>query len=160
MFPSETQTAESVPAAARVYTRLLRARAATTRCLSSALLADHGLTINDYEALHALSQADGWVLKRIDLARSLVLTPSGVTRLLEGLEEAGLVERASCPTDLRVSYARLTARGAATLARASRDHERAVAALLSEHLTAEEIDSLGDLLGKLPGVAGDEPGFG
>ena len=156
MFPPDTQTAESVPAAARAYTRLLRARAATTRCLSAVLLADHGLTVNDYEALHALSHADGWVMKRIDLARSLVLTPSGITRLLEGLEDAGLVERASCPSDLRVTYARLTDAGAATIARASCDHERAVASLLSEHLTAEEIDTLGDLLGKLPGVSGHE----
>jgi DNA-binding MarR family transcriptional regulator len=154
LFPSETQ---APPAAARVYARLLRARAATTRCLSAALVADHGLSINAYEALHALSQAEGGFMKRIDLARSLALTPSGVTRLLEGLEDAGLVERGSCPTDLRVTYARLTETGAATLARAARDHEQAAAALLHEHLSAEEIDALGELLGKLPGVAGDEP---
>jgi DNA-binding MarR family transcriptional regulator len=143
----------------RAYTRLLRAHATAVRCVSADLLADHGLSINDYEALQALSQAEGGLMKRIDLARRLVLTPSGVTRLLEGLEDAGLVERASCPSDLRVIYARLTSAGVAALARASRDHERAIEGLLVEHLSDAEIDELGDLLGKLPSVA-DGEGFG
>jgi DNA-binding MarR family transcriptional regulator len=147
---SHTPALETSPAV-RAYTRLLRAHAATTRCLSAHLLADHGLSINDYEALQALAQAEHGVLKRVDLARRLVLTPSGVTRLLEGLEDAGFVERAACPSDLRVTYARLTEAGAGTLDRASRDHERAVAALLDEHLNDEEIADLGRLLAKLPG---------
>jgi len=50
-------------------------------------------------------------MKRVGLARRLRLTPSGVTRLLEGLERAGLVERAACPSDLRVTYAQLTEAG-------------------------------------------------
>jgi DNA-binding MarR family transcriptional regulator len=147
---SHAPAAEASPAV-RAYTRLLRAHAATTRCLSARLLADHGLSINDYEALQALSDAEHGVLKRVDLARRLVLSPSGITRLLEGLEDAGFVERAACPSDLRVTYARLTEAGAAALDRASRDHERAVAALLDEHLSDDEIGELGDLLAKLPG---------
>jgi DNA-binding MarR family transcriptional regulator len=139
-------------ASVRAYTRLLRAHAATVRCLSGALLEEHGLSINDYEALHALSQAQGGFMRRVDLARSLGLTPSGVTRLLEGLEAGGLVERASCPSDLRVTYARLTEAGAGLLAEASRDHEESIAALLEESLSDEEIDALADLLGRLPGA--------
>jgi DNA-binding MarR family transcriptional regulator len=139
-------------ASVRAYTRLLRAHAATVRCLSGGLLEAHGLSINDYEALHALSQSPGGFMRRIDLARSLGLTPSGVTRLLEGLEAGGLVERASCPSDLRVTYARLTGAGAALLAEASRDHEESIAALLEESLSDEEITELADLLGRLPGV--------
>lgn len=141
----------SAASALRAFARLLRAHASTTRCLSTRLLADHGLSLNDYEALQALSQAEHGVMRRVDLARRLLLTPSGVTRLLEGLEESGFVERASCPSDLRVTYACLTDGGAAALGRAARDHERAVASLLQEHLTEQEIDELGDLLGKLPG---------
>jgi DNA-binding MarR family transcriptional regulator len=140
----------AVSPAVRAYRRLLRVHATATRCLSARLLADHGLSINDYEALDVLSRAEGGLLKRVELARSLVLSPSGVTRLLEGLEEAGLVERAPCSNDLRVTYARLTKDGAARLGRASLDHEISVAALLEEHLSDEEIESLGDLLGKLP----------
>lgn len=150
VFTCEVRDAGTAPAV-RAFTRLLRAHAATTRCLSAGLLAGHGLSLNDYEALHLLSQAENGVMKRVDLARRLVLTPSGVTRLLEGLEDSGLVERASCPSDLRVTYARLTDVGEAALDRAARDHERAVASLLEEHLTDQEMDELGDLLGKLPG---------
>ena len=91
-------------------------------------------------------------MKRVDLARSLALTPSGITRLLGGLEAAGLVERASCPSDLRVTYARLTDDGAAVLAAASRDHEQAIAAVFEDALSDEEIDVFGELLAKLPGV--------
>ncbi|MGH3042253.1 MAG: MarR family winged helix-turn-helix transcriptional regulator [Gaiellaceae bacterium] len=145
----------TTPAAVRAYTRLLRAHATTVRSLSARLLADHGLSINDYEALYLLSLAEGRRLKRVDLARRLVLTPSGVTRLLEGLEEEGLVERASCPGDLRVTYACLTDAGAEALERASCVHERSVAALLEEHLSDADIEALADLLGKLPGVADD-----
>ena len=136
----------------RAYTRLLRAHAATVRCLSAGLLDRHGLSINDYEALHALAQTESGFMKRVDLARSLALTPSGITRLLEGLEAAGLVERAACPSDLRVTYARLTRAGAAALAEASRDHEEAIAALFEEALSDEEVETFAELLGKLPGA--------
>ncbi len=150
MSTRETSPTSAAPAV-RAYTRLLRAHAATTRCLSARLLADHGLSINDYEALQALSEAENGALKRVALARRLVLTPSGITRLLEGLETAGLVERASCPSDLRITYARLTEAGASVLAGASCDHERSITAVLRESLSDEEIDTLGELLGRLPG---------
>ena len=89
---------------------------------------EHGLTLNDYEALYLLSRSEDRRLRRVELARRLLLTPSGVTRLLEGLEQTGLVERVSCPTDLRVSYARLTDAGTERLAAATRnDYRKAVA---------------------------------
>jgi DNA-binding MarR family transcriptional regulator len=141
-----------LPAAVQAFARLLRARAVTARCLEARLLADHGLTLNDYEVLYLLSQAEGRRAKRVDVARHLGLTPSGVTRLLEGLEATGLVVRAECPGDLRVTYAVLTEQGAALLASASCDHERSVRALLEEHLEPAEIEALAELLGKLPGI--------
>ena len=146
-----------VPPAARAWSRLLRAHAATARLLGAELQAEHGLSLNDYEALELLARADGWRLKRVDLARRLMLTPSGVTRLLEGLEEAGLVARASCPEDLRVTYAQLTDAGAETLEAASCGHVGSIRAVLEEHLSGEQIEELAALLGRLPGVAeGDE----
>src|SRR3954451_9073683 len=81
--------------AVRAFTRLLRASASTTRLLSAELLEEHGLSINDYEALLVLSHADGKRLNRVETSRRLLLTPSGITRLLEGLEAQGLVERES-----------------------------------------------------------------
>ncbi len=150
---NEPQTAAP---AVQAWTRLLRAHASTTRLLSSQLQAEHGLTLNDYEALLVLSQAEERRLKRVDLARRLLLTPSGVTRLLEGLEREGLVERAACAQDLRVTYAQLTDAGAERLEAASCSHVGSVRALLEEHLTGAEIESLGILLAKLPEVEGGD----
>jgi DNA-binding MarR family transcriptional regulator len=143
--------------AVRAWTRLLRAQVATTRLLSAALQSEHGLTINDYEALFRLAAAEDQRMKRVDLARSLLLTPSGVTRLLEGLEQAGLVERATCESDLRITYAQLTGAGRATLEAASCDHQGSIRSLMEEHLSPAETEQLAELLGKLPGVVdGDD----
>ena len=68
-------------------------------------------------------------VRRIDLASQLVLTASGITRLLDGLERAGLVCKGTCESDARVTYAVLTEQGRALLARASADHTAAVAAV-------------------------------
>jgi DNA-binding MarR family transcriptional regulator len=141
----------------RAFARLLRAHAATTRLLSARLQAEHGLTINDYEALLVLAHAEGRRMRRVDLARRLLLTPSGVTRLLEGLARAGLVERAACASDLRVTYAQLTGAGAAKVEAASCGHVASVRQLFEDYLRDDEIEAVAELLGKLPGVTdGDE----
>jgi DNA-binding MarR family transcriptional regulator len=154
---SQISTEQTTAPAVRAWTRLLRAYASTTRLLSAELQAEHGLTLNDYEALLVLSHAEEGRLKRVELARSLMLTPSGVTRLLRGLEDAGLVERASCATDLRVAYAQLTNDGRQKLEEASGGHIASIRALFEAHFAPDEIDAIGEILGKLPGVAdGDE----
>ena len=153
---SATAPANTSAAAVEVFTRLLRAHATTARCIGAKLLAEHGLSLNDYEALDLLARAEGRRLKRVELARRLVLTPSGVTRLLEGLEETGLVERAECSSDLRITYAQLTDAGLHTLRVASCDHEGSIKALLDEHLSPDEVKLLAELLGRLPGVLEDD----
>jgi len=139
----------------RAWTRLLRAYAVTARCLSPALLEEHGLTLNDYEALKLLAEAEGRRMRRVDLAAALSLSASGVTRLLEGLEEDGLVVRATCPHDRRVAYAQLTDEGALRLQAASCSHAASIRDLLEDTLTEAELDELAELLGKF---AGDEAG--
>jgi DNA-binding MarR family transcriptional regulator len=132
--------------------RLLRAHASLTRDLSAELQVEHGLTINDYEALLHLSRADGGRMRRVDLAGGLLLTASGITRLLDGLERAGLVERAECASDRRVSYAVITDLGLAKLREASVTHVAGVRALFEERYTPEELERLAELLGRLPGA--------
>ena len=164
---SSTQTTPTSPdrsqdggPAVRAFARLLRAHASTTRRLSAELHEEHGLTINDYETLLVLSRADDRRLKRVDLSRQLLLTPSGITRLLEGLEAEGLVEREACPSDLRVTYARLTETGAQRLQAASCAHVASITALFQDHLDDGEITTLADTLDKLPGVAGTDGACG
>ena len=77
--------------------------ASATRGLSAELQDEHGLTINDYECLLLLSRAEGGQLRRVDLSRELLLTPSGITRLLEGLERQGYVERRELRRPTRAS---------------------------------------------------------
>ena len=154
---AQTLTPQATEPAVRAWTLLLRAFASATRSLSAQLQEEHGLSLNDYEALLVLSRAEGQRLKRVELARSLMLTPSGVTRLLQGLEDAGLVERASCESDLRVTYAQLTDAGREKLEAASGGHIASIRALFEENLAGHEIDSVAELLAKLPGVSeGDD----
>ncbi|HEY6034962.1 MAG TPA: MarR family transcriptional regulator [Kofleriaceae bacterium] len=122
------------------------------RSLSAGLDHQHGLAISDFEALLQLSQAEEGALRRIDLAEGLGLTASGVTRLLDGLEAAGLVGKRTCERDARVTYAVLTEAGRAKLAEASCSHVAAIRALFEERYTPEELEMLASLLARLPGA--------
>lgn len=150
---SQVLTDQAIP----VWGRLLRGQAGLARELSASLQAEHGLTINDYEALLLLSEAEQNALRRIDLASKLVLTASGVTRLLEGLEQQGWVARRSCESDARVTYAVLTDAGRAKLDEAACSHVRHVRALLEKRYSADELETLGELLARLPGAAEPVP---
>lgn len=143
------QTSRSVDA----FARLLRAHAALTRELSARLLTDHGLSITDYQCLLALAHAEDGAMRRVDLAEQLLLTPSGVTRLLDGLERDGWVTKGSCSTDLRVTYAVLTEEGRERLESAGRSHVAQVRELIEDQFSAEELETLVELLGRLPGGA-------
>jgi DNA-binding MarR family transcriptional regulator len=87
-------------------------------------------------------------MRRVDLAERLMLTPSGITRLLDGLERAGLVAKATCDTDARVTYAVLTEHGVEKLRDASRTHIADIEAAFS-CLAAHELETLGALPARL-----------
>jgi DNA-binding MarR family transcriptional regulator len=135
------------------FVRLIRGQATVTRAMNAQLVADHGLTINDFEALLHLSRAEQGRMRRVDLAEKLILTASGVTRLLDGLEQAGFVDRAACASDRRVAYAVLTETGRAKLREASRSHMADIRSFFEQRFSAEELDHLATLLARLPGAA-------
>lgn len=132
------------------WVSFLRAHSAITHQLNADLLVAHGLTLNDYEVLLRLSCAPDGMMRRVDLAESVVLTASGITRLLDGLERAGFVEKASCSVDARVSYAKLTDAGRRQLDAAAATHLAGVDELFTSRFTVEELDFLAELLGRLP----------
>jgi DNA-binding MarR family transcriptional regulator len=132
----------------------LRSHAAITRQLNADLLNQHGLTLSDYEVLLKLSRAEDGMMRRVDLAQSVLLTASGITRLLDGLERAGYVEKASCASDARVSYAKLTPSGRGKLREAAATHLAGIEELFTARFSDAELDRLAELLGRLP-LAGD-----
>jgi DNA-binding MarR family transcriptional regulator len=117
--------------------------------MNATLMSEHGLTLNDYDVMVNLADAPGRVMRRVDLADKVVLTASGITRLLEGLERAGWVCKRSCDTDARVTYAMLTDAGFEKLVEASRAHHADIARMFAEQFSEQELEELGVLLGRL-----------
>ena len=144
-----------VPLQLEGWVSFLRAHAAITRELSAQLQREHGLTLNDYEVLLHLSHSDGGMMRRVDLAQQIVLTASGITRLLEGLERAGFVRKESCSSDARVSYAALTDEGRNKLRSAAETHLRGIDELFVSRYSGSELTTLAELLGRLPVTGAD-----
>jgi DNA-binding MarR family transcriptional regulator len=133
----------------QAFVNFVRAHSSVVRRLDRELAADHGLTINDYEVLLRLARTDDRMMRRVDLAQQVLLTPSGITRLLDGLQRCGYVEKAACDTDARVVYAKLTDDGLRKLREATRDHVASIRALFGERFSDEELGTLCDFLERL-----------
>jgi len=138
----------------QAWAQLLRAHSALTRRFSTELLTMHGLTLNGYEVLLHLAHSPGRRLRRVDLAESVLLTPSGITRLLDGLERAGYVSRSTSEQDARVSYAVLTDEGYEKLRRAAPTHVGSIRELFGQVFSSDELEMLAELLGRLPADPG------
>jgi DNA-binding MarR family transcriptional regulator len=134
----------------QAWTRFLRAHAAITRELSARLEAQHALTLTDYDVLIQLYHAPERRMRRIDLSRQVLLTASGITRLLDGLEACGLVKKERCDSDARVTYAALTERGVRKCEEASESHLADVEELFAANFDPAERAALAELLGRLP----------
>jgi DNA-binding MarR family transcriptional regulator len=130
----------------------LQSHASILRVLDADLVAEHGMTSRDYEVLLYLSQAEDRRLPMSALAESTMLTRSGITRLVDGLVACGLIERMSCQSDARISYARLTDVGYEKLRQAGCTHVAGIQRLFLEHFNEQEIDQLAELLSRLPGA--------
>ncbi len=130
----------------------LQSHASILRVLDAELVAEHGMTTRDYEVLLYLAQAPDRRLPMSALAERTMLTRSGITRLVDGLVQCGLIERVACPSDARVSYAHLTDAGYDKLRGAGCAHVRSIHRLFLEHFTPEEIEQLAALLSRLPGA--------
>ena len=105
-------------------------------------LAPHDPTLGDYEVLVHLSEAPERRMRMCDLAQALRLSPSGLTRRLDGLVRHGLVERRASPTDRRVMHAHLTEDGLARMVAAAPDHAGSVRRHLLDPLSPVQVDEL------------------
>jgi DNA-binding MarR family transcriptional regulator len=139
----------------QAFISFVRAHASVVRGLDRELVADHGLTINDYEVLLRLARAPDRMMRRVDLAQQVLLTPSGITRLLDGLQRCGFVEKEACDSDARVVYAKLTDAGREKLKQATEDHVGSIRRLFGERLSEQELRMLCDFLDRLQPDARD-----
>jgi DNA-binding MarR family transcriptional regulator len=113
-----------------------------------------GLTSTEYSVLMHVSESPDRQLRMSELADRTSLSPSRISRVIDAMARAGLVERRSSAEDGRNTYAGLTRLGLATLRRAWPHHLRSVRTRAFDHLTPEEIHTLGPLLERLA-EAGD-----
>jgi DNA-binding MarR family transcriptional regulator len=147
---SETSRLEG--AALEAWRSYLQSHAGIVRELDADLIAQHGMTVRDYEVLLYLAQAENRKLPMSALSERTMLTRSGITRLVDGLVGQGLIERVSCDSDARVSYARLTDEGYVKLRDAGCTHVAGIERLFLAHFSADELEQLASLLSRLPGA--------
>ena len=144
----------------RAWRGLLRAHAALTKALDADLQAAHDLPLSSYEVLLRLDGADGGRMRMSDLADSVILSRSGLTRLVDRMEGEGLLARESCVSDARGSNARLTGTGRAKLAAARLTHLSGVRRRFVDHLSEAELETLGSCWERMLPPAPGEPGCG
>jgi DNA-binding MarR family transcriptional regulator len=137
----------------------LRTHARVTRALDAELTAAHNLPLSSYEVLLFLENAPENKLRMAELADSVLLSRSGLTRMVDRLEQGGLVRRETCADDLRGFNAVLTEPGRAALRNARRTHLSGVRRLFLKHFTVEEQRLLGSYWERvLDGVDSDDVG--
>ena len=138
----------------RAWRGMLRVHASLTKALDAQLEAAHGLPLSSYEVLMYLADAPEQKMRMSDLADTVILSRSGLTRLVDRLERDGLLERQSCPSDARGAFAKLTAAGGERLAAARATHLAGIRELFLSRLTPERLDALGETWERvLPGDA-------
>ncbi len=135
----------------RVWRTFLVAHAQVTRRLEADLVAEHALPLASYDVLVQLVEAPGHRLRMTELADRVLISRSGLTRLVDRLSKDGLVRREACESDARGLYAVLTPSGYDRLRTASRTHLRGVQDYAVGRFTPEEFQRFGELLLLLTG---------
>jgi DNA-binding MarR family transcriptional regulator len=133
---------------------LLRVHAGMTKALDAELVREHGLPLSSYEVLLFLADAPDGRLRMSELAAGVLLSRSGLTRLVDRMERDGLLRRERCEDDARGYHALITDKGRELFGRARRTHLDGVRERFLSHLSTEELRTLARLWEKLaPGAA-------
>ena len=134
---------------------LLEAHAAVTDLLERELEQERGLALSKFEVLLKLADAPGGRMRMLELADSVLLSKSGLSRLVDRMEEARLVRRERCPSDRRGAFAVLTDEGRRVLRRAAPVHLRGIQEHFARHLDGDEVRALVRILDKVNAAARD-----
>jgi len=159
--PPDIKTApvhELTPEELGAWRGLLRVHSALVKALDAELLAAHDLPLTSYEVLINLQAAPGRRRRMAELADGVLLSRSGMTRLVDRLERDGLLARDACSDDGRGTYAVLTEKGEACLAGARRSHLDGVRGRFLQHFDADELHVLAAFWERVvPGAADLSP---
>ena len=141
----------SVPAAtalndteSRAWVGLLHAHASMVKQLDAELIAAHGLSLSAFEVLWRVAAADHGRLRMTGLAELVLLSPSGLSRLVDRLEADKMIERVSCPEDGRAINATITEAGRAKLAESQETHFEGIRQRFLSKLSKAEVGQLAD----------------
>ena len=144
------------PAELAAWRGLLRVHSALVRELDAELRAAHGLSLHEYEVLLHLADAPGERLRMSDLANAVLLSQSGLTRLVDRLVRAGSVERTRCEEDRRGHYAALTGAGRERFEAARAVHRAGVRARFLDRLDEDDLRALAAVWERLvPGATAE-----
>jgi DNA-binding MarR family transcriptional regulator len=134
---------------AAAWSGLLRTRERLMHELDRELEQAHGLSLAEYDVLVQLEAAGERGLRMAELADAVLLTRSGLTRLVDRLEQQDLVQRVRCPSDMRGMHATLTDTGSARLAEAVPTHLDGIRRLFLDPLDAPDLDHLARIWARL-----------
>jgi DNA-binding MarR family transcriptional regulator len=129
---------------------MLRVHSDMTRVLDTELTHRHGLPLTSYEVLLFLADSPDGRMRMSELADSVLLSRSGLTRLVDRLERDGLLEREQCEDDARGYFAAITDRGRALFTEARRTHLAGVRERFLSRFSRDDLRTLGDLWEKVP----------
>jgi DNA-binding MarR family transcriptional regulator len=133
---------------------LLRVHAALTKSLDAELLREHDLPLSSYEVLLFLADSPDGRMRMSELADGVLLSRSGLTRLVDRMERDGLLRRRRCEEDARGYFAEITEEGRALFTRARRTHLDGVRERFLSRFSDEELGTLAALWEKVePGAA-------
>ena len=139
---SHTSWSDLEPSQQEAWFGFLRFHATTVRELDEELERVHGLPLSSYDVLVQLARGPSGGRQMWELADAVVLTRSGLTRLVERLEREGLVERCRAEDDARRVYARITRQGRERLTEASATHVSGIRRLFLEKLSPDQVEML------------------
>jgi DNA-binding MarR family transcriptional regulator len=128
---------------------MLRAHAELTKELDAELAREHSLPLSSYEVLLYLADAPDGRMRMAELADSVLLSRSGLTRLVDRLEREGLLKRERCESDARGYFAEITPKGRRLFDAARRTHLDGVRALFLSRFSRDELRAMGALWQKL-----------
>lgn len=147
--PDVAAAAELAPFELDAWRGLLRANAGVLKALDAELEAAHGLQVTSYEVLAQLAAAPQRRMRMCDLADSVLLSRSGMSRLVDRLVREGLIERCACSHDGRGAFACVTAAGLKLLEQARADHVAGIRGRFLGHFTEAELVQLAGFLQRL-----------